>query len=49
MRSRNRDVEVPNDLEEAIVGGLIADRRERYADARIFREALESVDLSGGA
>ncbi len=48
MRSRARDIEVPEALEQAIVGGLLADRRERYADAQTFREALESVDLTSG-
>jgi hypothetical protein len=46
MRSRAPEREVPGDLEEAIVGGLLADRRERFASARAFREALEAVELS---
>jgi serine/threonine protein kinase len=46
MRSRAPEREVPSALEEAIVGGLLADRRERYASARAFREALEAVALS---
>lgn len=45
MRSRLKDHGVPKDLEEAIVGGLLADRKERYASATLFREALERVVL----
>lgn len=47
MRTRAPEVEVPAELERAIVGGLIADRRERYASAKAFREALEAADLEG--
>ncbi|MFT7485443.1 MAG: serine/threonine protein kinase [Candidatus Paceibacteria bacterium] len=43
MTSRNREIEVPSDMENAIVGGLLADRRERYSDAKSFRAALEEV------
>ena len=45
MMSRNREVEVPQDLEEAIVDGLLADRRERYSSVRTFLERLEAVEL----
>jgi serine/threonine-protein kinase PpkA len=48
MRSRCREIDVPEGLERAIVGGLLADRRERYSDARTFREALEQADLGKG-
>lgn len=43
MASRCREVEVPGELEEAIVGGLMADRRERYATAAEFEAALAAV------
>jgi eukaryotic-like serine/threonine-protein kinase len=45
MRQRAPDVEVPADFEAALVGGLLADRRERYASARSFLERLEAVEL----
>jgi eukaryotic-like serine/threonine-protein kinase len=43
MRRRAPNVEVDGELERAIVGGLLADRRERYRTATAFREALEAV------
>lgn len=43
MRSRAPEVEVPRDLEDAVIGGLLADRRERYSSVRAFIEALEGV------
>jgi len=43
MGRRNPEVEVPPALEEAIVGGLLADRKERHADAATFRRALEAA------
>ena len=43
MRRRAPGVEVDPGLERAIVGGLLADRRERYGSAAAFREALEAV------
>jgi serine/threonine-protein kinase len=43
MASRCREVEVPPELEAAIAGGLMADRRERYADAAAFEAALAAV------
>ncbi len=46
MRDRAPAVEVPRAFEEAVVGGLLADRRERYASAHAFLERLEEVDLS---
>ena len=45
MRDRAPDVEVPRDLEEAIVGGLMADRNQRYSTAQRFVEALDAVEL----
>ena len=45
MRSRAPEVAVPSEFEEAIVGGLLADRRERYPSARAFLERLEAVKL----
>jgi len=46
MRARAPEVEVDAALEKAIVGGLMADRRERYHSAEEFREKLEAVDLA---
>jgi serine/threonine-protein kinase len=46
MRARAPGVEVDPALEQAIVGGLMADRRERYQSAREFRLELEAADLS---
>jgi len=40
MKSRAPKVEVPRELEQAIVGGLMADKRERYATAEEFRKQL---------
>jgi serine/threonine protein kinase len=45
MRARAPEVEVPHELEQAIIGGLLADRRERFASARAFRDALEAASL----
>ncbi|MEO2094766.1 MAG: serine/threonine-protein kinase [bacterium] len=45
MGSRAPELEVAPELEAAIVGGLIADRKERHANARVFREALEAAEL----
>ena len=38
--------EVPADLEEVIVGGIMTDRRERYSDAGTFRDKLAAVSLT---
>jgi serine/threonine-protein kinase len=43
MRSRAPKSDVPADLEAAIVGGLMADRKERYGDAESFRKKLEKI------
>lgn len=43
MASRCREVEVPPELEAAIAGGLMADRRDRYATAEQFEAALAAV------
>lgn len=43
MKARAPKVEVPSELEKAIVGGLMADRKERYRTAEHFRGALASV------
>jgi len=43
MHSRAPTVDVPPKLEEAIRGGLMADRRERYASAEPFRAALAAA------
>lgn len=45
MSVRAPEVEVPKVFEDAIVGGLLAERRERYASARAFLERLEEVEL----
>ena len=45
MRTRSKDVHVPAELEAAIAGGLLADRRERYASADDFLEQLVAVEL----
>ncbi|MFT7670679.1 MAG: serine/threonine protein kinase [Planctomycetota bacterium] len=45
MRSRAGDVQVPEALETAIVGGLLADRSERYYSVQAFLEKLEAVEL----
>jgi serine/threonine-protein kinase len=45
MAARAPEVDVDAALEEAIVRGLMADRRERYAKASEFRKALEAVKL----
>jgi hypothetical protein len=37
-------VQVPADLESAIIDGLLADRRERYTSVRAFIERLEAVE-----
>lgn len=47
MARRAPGVDVNPELERAIVSGLLADRQERYATAREFREALSAVDLGG--
>jgi serine/threonine protein kinase len=43
MKARAPKVEVPKELEQAIVGGLMADRHERYATAEDFRRRLEAA------
>ncbi len=43
MRKRAPKVEVPPALEHAIVGGLLADKRQRYRGAAEFRDALRAV------
>jgi serine/threonine-protein kinase len=43
MHARAPKVEVAPEIERAIVRGLLADRRERYATAAEFREALNGV------
>lgn len=45
MRSRAHDIEVPQDLEDALVEGLLADRRERYPSVRAFLDRLDAVEL----
>lgn len=43
MRRLAPDVEVPEGVERAIVGGLLTDKRERYGSAVEFRDALRAV------
>lgn len=43
MMNRAPDVEVAPEVEAAIVGGLMADRRERFASALEFKRALETA------
>jgi len=45
MRRRAPDVVVPRELEAALVGGLLTDRRDRYATAQDFLERLKAVEL----
>jgi len=45
MRERVPDCGVPQALEEAIKGGLITDRRDRYSDAGTFRDLLAAASL----
>jgi serine/threonine-protein kinase len=40
MKARAPKVDVPRELEEAIIGGLMADKSERYATADEFRKRL---------
>ena len=43
MKARAPKVEVPKALEEAVVGGLMADRHERYSSAEDFKKRLAAV------
>lgn len=43
MRTRAPKSDVPAELEAAIVGGLMADRNERYGDAESFKKKLEKL------
>ncbi len=43
MKSRAPAVEVPKELEDAIAGGLMADKGERYATAEEFRKRLAAA------
>jgi serine/threonine-protein kinase len=45
MRKVAPSVDVPEALERAIAGGMMADRQQRYATASELREALEAVEL----
>jgi eukaryotic-like serine/threonine-protein kinase len=45
MRRVAPDVDVPEELERAVARGMMADRRERYASAAEFREALDALKL----
>jgi len=43
MSVRAPELDVPPDFERVVRGGLMADRRERYADAQEFLDALEAL------
>jgi serine/threonine-protein kinase len=43
MKTRAPEVEVPSELEAAIIKGLMADRRDRYESAQAFRDGLAAV------
>ena len=43
MRSRAPKSDVPLELEAVIEGGLMADKKERYADAKTFKKKLEGL------
>jgi len=45
MRDRAPSIRVPEELEEAIVGGLIAEARDRYQTAAQFAERLQAAKL----
>jgi eukaryotic-like serine/threonine-protein kinase len=48
MRSRAPKSAVPLELEAVIEGGLMADKKERYGDAKSFKKKLEGLkDLDG--
>jgi serine/threonine-protein kinase len=46
MKSRAPKVSVPTELEHAIAGGLMADKKERYKSAEEFRERLAGAKKS---
>jgi len=43
MSARASDLEVPEDFESVVRGGLMADRRERYASAQEFLDVLAEL------
>jgi len=43
MKSRAPKVDVPKELEDAIAGGLMADKGERYATAEEFKKRLAAI------
>lgn len=45
MKARAPKSEVPSELEVVILGGLMADRKERYGDAETFAQKLSKLDL----
>jgi len=45
MKTRAPKVDVPAELEAAILGGLMADRKERYGDADALAKKLRKLDL----
>lgn len=45
MKTRAPKCDVPAELESVILGGLMADRKERYGDAETFSKKLAKLDL----
>ena len=45
MKARAPKSDVPAELETVILGGLMADRKERYGDAETFAKKLAKLDL----
>lgn len=45
MKARAPKSSVPAELENAILGGLMADRKERYGDAESFAKKLAKLDV----
>ena len=44
MKSRAPKTSVPAELEDAIAGGLMADKSKRYADAKSFHAQLAALE-----
>lgn len=44
MSARAPDLEIPSGFEPAVTRGLLADRKQRYADAAQFHAALSALD-----
>jgi hypothetical protein len=48
MKKRAPKIEVAPELEQAIVQGVLADRRQRFQSAADFRAALKAIKLPQG-